>query len=51
VGTVVVSRDGGQRFQRVSLPISLPLAAIQVTPRTLVLAGIRGLRSVPLAKD
>jgi photosystem II stability/assembly factor-like uncharacterized protein len=51
VGTVVVSRDGGQSFRRVTLSISLPLAAIHVTPSTLVLAGIRGLRSVPLPKE
>jgi photosystem II stability/assembly factor-like uncharacterized protein len=51
VGAVVVSRDGGQSFRRVALPISLPLTAIYVTPSTLVLAGIRGLRSVPLPKE
>jgi photosystem II stability/assembly factor-like uncharacterized protein len=51
MGQVSVSRDGGPRFAAVKLPFNMPLAAIQVTPRTLVLAGARGIRSVPLPKE
>ncbi|MEI8158817.1 MAG: YCF48-related protein [Burkholderiales bacterium] len=51
MGHVSVSRDGGQRFTEVKLPFNMPLAAIYVTPTTLVLAGARGIRSVPLPKE
>jgi len=51
MGHVSVSRDGGQRFAPVKLVLNMPLAAIQVTPTTLVLAGARGVRSVPLPKE
>jgi len=51
MGHVSVSRDGGQRFAPVKLALNMPLAAIQVTPTTLVLAGARGVRSVPLPKE
>lgn len=51
MGHVSVSRDGGQRFAEVKLPFNMPLAAIYVTPTTLVLAGVRGVRSVPLPKE
>jgi photosystem II stability/assembly factor-like uncharacterized protein len=51
MGHVSVSRDGGQRFAEVKLPFNMPLAAIHVTPTTLVLAGARGVRSVPLPKE
>ena len=51
LGKVARSRDGGRTFQAVSLPASLPLAALQVSSNTLVLAGARGLRSVPLPKE
>jgi len=51
MGHVGVSRDGGRRFAEVKLPFNMPLAAIHVTPTTLVLAGARGVRSVPLPKE
>ncbi|MFZ2327324.1 MAG: YCF48-related protein, partial [Rhodoferax sp.] len=51
MGHVSVSRDGGQRFSGVTLPFNMPLAAIHVTTNTLVLAGARGVRSVPLPKE
>jgi photosystem II stability/assembly factor-like uncharacterized protein len=51
MGHVSVSRDGGQRFAEVKLPFNMPLAAIHVTPNTLVLAGARGVRSMPLPKE
>lgn len=51
MGHVSVSRDGGQRFAPVKLALNMPLAGIHVTPATLVLAGARGVRSVPLPKE
>jgi photosystem II stability/assembly factor-like uncharacterized protein len=51
LGNVSVSRDGGQHFAAVKLPVNMPLASIFVTPSTLVLAGPRGVRSVPLPKE
>ena len=51
MGHVSVSRDGGHRFAEVKLPFNMPLAAIYVTPNTLVLAGARGVRSLPLPKE
>lgn len=50
-GAVSVSRDGGSSFKPVRLTGSVPLAAIHVTPTTLILAGARGLRSTPLPKE
>ena len=47
-GAVTVSRDGGDTFQRVPLPETLPLAALATQGRQLVLGGARGLRSLPL---
>lgn len=51
MGQVSVSRDGGNTFSPVKLPVSMPLASIHATPTTLVLAGARGVRSVPLPKE
>lgn len=50
-GAVTVSRDGGASFKRVSLPETLPLAALASTGTQLVLGGARGLRSLPLPRD
>jgi len=51
IGNITVSRDGGVRFVPVKLADSMPLTALHVTPSTLVLAGPRGVRSVPLPKE
>ena len=51
LGRVVRSRDGGASWSAVPLTASLPLAALQASPHTLVLAGARGLRSLPLPKE
>jgi photosystem II stability/assembly factor-like uncharacterized protein len=50
-GHVSVSRDGGHTFSAIKLPVSTPLAAMHVTASTLVLAGARGVRGVPLPKE
>lgn len=51
IGRVVRSSDDGAHFKPVNLPTSVPLAAVQVTANTLVLAGARGLRSVAVPKE
>lgn len=51
IGKVVVSRDGGQTFNGMTLPASQSLAALQVSSNQLVMAGMRGLRSVPLPRN
>ena len=51
LGRVVRSRDGGASFQPVNLPAGLPLAAVQATANTLVLAGARGVRGLPMPKE
>lgn len=51
VGHVSVSRDGGRTFSTLKLPMSLPLASLHATPSTLILAGTRGVRSVPIPKE
>lgn len=50
-GQVSVSRDGGQRFVPLTLPVHLPVAAIHAGAQRLVLAGARGVHSLPLPKD
>jgi photosystem II stability/assembly factor-like uncharacterized protein len=49
-GEVLVSRDGGRRFaQRAALP--MPAAGLaEAAPGTLVLAGRRGVRTLPLPR-
>ena len=44
-------RDGGQRFVPLTLPVRLPVAAIHAGAQRLVLAGARGVHSLPLPKD
>jgi photosystem II stability/assembly factor-like uncharacterized protein len=51
IGNVVVSRDGGRQFKPVPLPNRQPVAALHVTEQALVIAGPRGVRSVPLPKE
>ncbi len=51
IGNVSVSRDGGDHFTRVPLGTTVPVASLHVTPSTLVLAGPRGVRSLPLPKE
>lgn len=50
-GQVSVSRDGGATFVPVKLPMRMPLAAIHAGASRLVLAGARGVHSLPLPKD
>ncbi len=51
LGNVSMSRDGGPHFSPVKLQAGMPLAAMHVTPSTLVLAGPRGVRSIALPKE
>lgn len=51
LGKVVRSRDGGASFQPVSVAAGMPLAAVQASAQTLVVAGVRGVRSLALPKE
>lgn len=51
LGHVRVSRDGGQHFVSVKLGATMPLSALHVTPSSVVMAGPRGVRSVPFPKE
>lgn len=50
-GALSVSRDGGKNFQAVKMAESFPLSAIHFTSGKLILAGARGLRSLPIPKE
>lgn len=51
MGRITLSRDGGQSFRTLSTQAGMPVTALHIGTRALMLAGPRGVRSLALPKD